>query len=651
MTEKLRSVKDKSKKISGSVINFFKAHKIVSALIIMIVIILIISVIGTFASRNNKRGASAEITAQRRDIEESISDSTVVEPNSEYSVTANVSGDIIEDYFEEGDWVNKDDLMYKIDTKTIENNIKSADIAIERAKQSYDDAVAENKLTVRDTETGKSSVESARLALEKAQQAYNDALRAADDLSITSNYSGYITEIHVSEGDTVAAGSPVAEVVDNSSLIIRVPFNTADTANISSGESAILTLTKNGSTLNGTVTEVNPRSEGGDGFTLYNYVKIEVQNPGAVKSGDTATAIVGNIACGDAGTFENITEETITAPISGKITEVYITENQYVARGGLVAKFDSDSADSQITSARLSVEDAKQALERARIQSKTSEANTALGDEKLGSAVENAKLAYDDAILSKDNLLKQLDDYTIKAPISGTVVTKNKKKGDSTMGAGSSESSYSSASSASMSAGNSSAAALSSGTSSSAMAVIYDMSKLKCTLNVDEIDINNVRAGQRVAITTDVSDKEYNGIVETVSVNGSAGQNGVTTYPVKINIIDFDDKLLPGMNIEAKIVLSSVKDVLSIPVSSLNRGNIVYVKGEKTDQNDAAPEGYHSVSVVTGASDDEYIQVLSGLNEGDVLYAAEYDPMQDMMDMMEDSRDSMRSNMTGGGGE
>ena len=109
------------------------------------------------------------------------------------------------------------------------------------------------------------------------------------------------------------------------------------------------------------------------------------------------------------------------------------------------------------------------------------------------------------------------------------------------------------------------------------MAVIYDMSKLKCTLNVDELDVKNVRVGQKVSITTDVNDKEYTGTVETVSVNGTAGSNGVTTYPVKIDIIDFDSYLLPGMNIEASIVISSAHNVLSIPVSSLNRGNTVYI--------------------------------------------------------------------------
>ena len=75
------------------------------------------------------------------------------------------------------------------------------------------------------------------------------------------------------------------------------------------------------------------------------------------------------------------------------------------------------------------------------------------------------------------------------------------------------------------------------------------------------------------------------------------------------------------MNVEANIIISSVHNVLAIPVSNLNRGNTVYVKGDKTEENDKAPEGYKTVSVTTGSSDGEYIQVFSGVEEGEILYS------------------------------
>ncbi len=657
MKEKLKSLSGAVKSGAGKILKFFSRHKIIA--VALIIALLMGGVIGFGALSDIRKGAQngTAITAELRDIEEKISDSTLVEPNSEYSVTANVSGEILDDFFEEGDYVNKDDVMYVIDSEAIENNIASADIAIARAKRAYDDAIKEDTMTVRDKQTGASTLESARIAVQKAQQAYDDALRAANDLNAVSEYSGYVTEMHVSVGDTVAAGSPICDIVDSTALKIDVPFNTADIANIYVGAPAELTLTKNGSHLNGTVTEVSGRSVGGSGYTMYNYVTIEVPNPGAVASGDTATAVVGNIACGDAGTFENLTEETISAQASGKIEQLYISENSYIRRGDMILKFDGDSVNSQVNTALLNLNDAREALSRAEIQNSNSDANTALSDSKLDSAIENARLQYNDALLSKDNLLRQLDDYTVRAPISGTVVTKNKKKGDNASGMSASASSYSASSSGSAAsamgaAGSAAGTGMSlGGSDSTAMAVIYDMSRLKCTLNVDELDIKNIHVGQKVTVTTDVSDKEYTGVVDTVGIGGKAGQNGVTTFPVKIEIIDFDDSLLPGMNIDAAIVLSSVHNALAIPVSCLNRGNTVYVKGEKTEENDAAPEGYHTVTVTTGAADDEYIQILSGLSEGDELYSEEYNSMDDMMNMMEENRDSMRNNMSGGGSE
>ncbi|MBO5930297.1 MAG: efflux transporter periplasmic adaptor subunit, partial [Clostridia bacterium] len=115
--------------------------------------------------------------------------------------------------------------------------------------------------------------------------------------------------------------------------------------------------------------------------------------------------------------------------------------------------------------------------------------------------------------------------------------------------------------------------------------------------------------------------------------------NGVTTYPVTVEITDFDDQLLPGMNIDAEIVTSNIENALCVPVSAVNRGNTVYVKGEKTDENDRAPEGFHSVKVETGAYNDEWIEITAGLSEGDIVYvpqqASRSFSMEDMMGGMQ----------------
>lgn len=634
---------EKIKALSRIVWTWAKKHKILAGIVCLVLVLILSSVVSATISRHKAEDSLLIIKAEKRDIEETIDGSTIVEPNDEYSITPMVSGEILAAPFEEGDHVNKGDLLYKVDASTVEKNIQSADIAIAKAKKAYDDAVNENNKTVRDYDTTANTVKSAQIAVEKAQQAYNDALRDREDANVKATHSGVIKTLYVSRGDNISAGTKIADIVDSNILSIDVPFNTADADYINVGDSAVLTLTKSGSTVYGTVSKVGSLVETGSGYTSFRKITIDALNPGAVSSGDTATAMVGDIACNDIGTFEYITDDTVTAPTSGKVQNIYITENSSVTIGEVILSLDPESANSKVTSARLSLEDANIALEKAKAQQKSGDASTDIKSNSLNSSVENAKRAYDDAVISKEKLEKQLEDYNITAPISGTVVTKNMKQGDK-IGSGSSSSSLAAA--AGSGSGTGTAAASSS--SSSALAVIYDMSRLKCTLNVDELDVKKISLGQKVTITADVSDKEYIGTVENIGVEGTVGSNGVTTYPIKIDIIDFDDALLPGMNIDAKIVVSSVHNALAVPISSVNRGNTVYVKGDKTDDNDKAPDGYRTVQVVTGISDGSFIEVSGDIKDGDELYSdnSTIDPMQQMQEM----HDSMAEGGAPGGG-
>lgn len=404
-----------------------------------------------------------------------------------------------------------------------------------------------------DSSSMETSITSADIGIEKAEQSYQDTLDETKDAYIKSDISGTVKEVLVKAGETVGAGTKIATVSDTSVLKAKVPFNAADASNIYTGNSATLTLVGTGSVLYGTVTHVGSASQALNGHMNVCYVTIEVRNPGAVNTGDSVTAMIGSIACNDVGKFEPTEERTITAKASGTLSSLYISENDSVSKNATVGIIDMEY-DSKLNSARLSVEDSK---------------------------------------LSKEKLENQLKDYSITAPISGKVITKNLSAGDK------------------YEISNSSVKEL---------ALIYDMSSLCFTLNVDELDVKNISVGQAVTITADACEGTvYNGIVENVSISGTTS-NGVTTYPVKVRINDFDDYLLPGMNIEAEITVSSAENVLTVPVNAVNRGDIVYVKGNKTDDKDNAPDGYHSVKVTTGISDDDYIEITDGLSEGDSIY-------------------------------
>lgn len=516
-------------KVFSGIGGFVKKHKIWSAIIILVIIIALVLTLIPGKKKNNGAVKFNEVTVSRQNIASTVTGNSIVEANAEYSITPLVTGEILEAPFEEGDKVEKGQVMYKIDAETMENSLSSSNISIQ-----------------------------------KAQKNYNDAVQDITDLSVRSTLSGRVSAVYVKKGDNVNNGTKIADVISDSKMEIRIPFNASDISSIHNGMGATLTLVGNGTQLNGTVTAVGRATEATSGYMQVCYVTIVVDNPGALSSGDSATAMIGDIACNDIGKFEPVDTTTILAKVSGTIARLNINQGDKVVAGEVVAQLTSDSVDSQLTNATFSLQEAE---------------------------------------LSRDRLLKQLDDYTITAPIEGTVVKKNKKAGEKIESGG---------------GGNSSA---SSSSNSNVLAVIYDMSSLCFQLDVDEMDVKKISVGQEVIITADaVEGTTYNGVVENVSVNGTIGTNGVTTYPVKVRIQDFDENLLPGMNIEATISVNTASNAIAIPLTAINRGNIVYVKGEKTDEKDRAPEGFKTVMVETGISNDSFIEIISGLNEGDIIY-------------------------------
>ena len=155
------------------------------------------------------------------------------------------------------------------------------------------------------------------------------------------------------------------------------------------------------------------------------------------------------------------------------------------------------------------------------------------------------------------------------------------------------------------------------------MCVIYDLSYLEMTLDVDELDILDIQVGQKAEITADaISDRTFEGVVTSISSAGTTS-GGTTTYPVTIRIDD-TGSLMPGMNATAVIDIASAEDALSVPNAAIVRGNYVLVTESSPSAANAvssmkAPDGYVYVKVTTGVSDDDYIAVTSGLEEGDTI--------------------------------
>ena len=142
------------------------------------------------------------------------------------------------------------------------------------------------------------------------------------------------------------------------------------------------------------------------------------------------------------------------------------------------------------------------------------------------------------------------------------------------------------------------------------------------TINVDELDINQVTVGQDVTVTADSVDGTFSGVVTRVSMVGTTN-NGTTTYPVTVQVDDYGE-LRPGMNVNAQIVVEQATDAIAVPNAAIERGDYVLVTTDSPSAANAdttmpAPDGYVYVSVETGVSDDNYTEITSGLQEGDII--------------------------------
>ena len=208
----------------------------------------------------------------------------------------------------------------------------------------------------------------------------------------------------------------------------------------------------------------------------------------------------------------------------------------------------------------------------------------------------NADLTLRGAQNQLDSAQKSLDDYSIDAPISGTVITKNAKEGD-TINA----------------------------TYQGSLAVIYDLSKVKFQMKVDELDVLKIAVGQEVSVTADALEGvTMTGHITNISLE-AVTNGGVTEYPVTVEM-DEVGQLLPGMNVSASIIISEEKDAMCVPVDALQRGDYVYVKDQagtepSTEAADPmVPAGFHKVPVTVGVSNASYVQILSGLSMTDEVY-------------------------------
>jgi RND family efflux transporter MFP subunit len=132
-------------------------------------------------------------------------------------------------------------------------------------------------------------------------------------------------------------------------------------------------------------------------------------------------------------------------------------------------------------------------------------------------------------------------------------------------------------------------------------------------ISFNEVDAAKIKAGQKVNLTFDAVDGlAISGEVLEIDTLGTVAQ-GVVSYTAKIGFDVQDDRVKPGMSVSAAIITDSKQDVLYVPGSAVkSKGNAYYV--ELPNGN-----GVRQQTVEIGLSNDSVIEIISGLNEGDII--------------------------------
>lgn len=297
------------------------------------------------------------------------------------------------------------------------------------------------------------------------------------------------------------------------------------------------------------------------------------------------------------GTIAPVNSVEVSPKITARITSVLVKENDTVTAGQVVATLDGTDYEAQMNKAQYEVTNTKSKYNRT-------EYLFSIGA-KSQEELEDAQLSYDTAQSNLVSARSNVNNTIITAPMDGVVVGEPQTVG--TM-------------------------AVQGNNSPTVIMRIADLSSKQILAKVDETDIGSVKVGQEATFTVDAyTGKTFRAKVSKISQtdtgnswniktssstssSSSSSTASVIYYYVTLDVEDPENLLLPAMTARVDITTASREGVLSVPLSTLktdsNGSYVVIVNPDGTQENRY---------VETGIYDDEYVEILSGLEAGDEI--------------------------------
>ena len=337
------------------------------------------------------------------------------------------------------------------------------------------------------------------------------------------------------------------------------------------------------------------------------------------------------------GEVEAIYSVEIKSKASGEILDLPAEVGDFVEKGSILARIDQrtpknilDQAEADLRLAEVRLTNASAQLERGTaLHNEGSIADKNF--EEIQESFASAKSQHVRSMVNVENAKISLDDTLVKSPLSATIISRPVEVGQVI---------------------SSPTTAVGGGTLLMQMA---DLSKVRIRAFIDEIDIGKVSVGQNVSIRVSAFREEvFSGMVSKIEPLARVDQ-GVTIFPVLIDIDNKDNLLLLGMNTDVVIQVVDKDVALSAPTGALRTRKDVYsgaeilgISKEKVDKflekkvigenftkfivfksGNVEPE---MTWVEIGISDLSRVEIKDGLNKGDSVFVL---PSKGLVDRQE----------------
>jgi HlyD family secretion protein len=332
----------------------------------------------------------------------------------------------------------------------------------------------------------------------------------------------------------------------------------------------------------------------------------------------------------------------ITPEVTGEIISLPVKEGDFVKKGQLLIKIKGDQymaqkdrLEANLKSSEASLQMREAELRRVELEYERVKElhNKGLASNSELEAAETnyltTKASYEAAaanvLQSKAQLrevMETLYKTTIYSPMDGIVTQLNVELSERVLGSGFSQ-----------------------GTN---IMTVANLSNMEAVVDVDENDVVLISVGDTANVTVDAfGDRIFHGVVTEIGNSakstGFGTQEQVVNFSVKIKLLDLDANLRPGMSCNADIETETVENVISVPIQSVTArtdlpGEDSTEVEKKSEDAEAMPKinkpkevvflvnnGKAKMVVVeTGISDDNYLEIKSGLKEGDEVISGSY---------------------------